>query len=59
MEFTLKDRYVLAAYMLFRQHEESLDNIQCQLFGELQRSIFQGLTLEEVEHIDELYTEEA
>ncbi|AFG37557.1 hypothetical protein Spiaf_1498 [Spirochaeta africana DSM 8902] len=57
MDFLLKDRYVLAAYMLFRQHEEELDPIQCQLYSELQRSIFRGMTLEEVEKIETIYAD--
>lgn len=57
MEFLLQDRYLLSVYVFFCQHEDELDSTQSRLFGELQREIFQGLTLEEVEQIEKIYSQ--
>ncbi|THB62988.1 MAG: hypothetical protein D6B26_06500 [Spirochaetaceae bacterium] len=58
MELILKDRYLLAAYIFFRNNEEILDEVQLELFGIMQKQIFQTMTLEEVEKIDEIYSDQ-
>ncbi len=55
MKYELHDRYLLAVYMLLREHEETLDDLQLQVFMRLQRQVLQDMTLEEAGKIEELY----
>lgn len=57
MHFELTDRYLLAVYVFLRQHEDNLDAVQARVLQDLQKEVFQGMTLEEVEQIEAIYSE--
>ncbi|GAB6090863.1 hypothetical protein [Spirochaeta dissipatitropha] len=55
VSYQLNDRYLLAVYVFLQQNEDLLDDTQQALYLDLQRVLFQELTLEEVENIESVY----
>ena len=54
-EFSLKDREILAVYLMLKDSEGELDEILLKLLDRLSRQLYRNLTIDEFENIRELY----
>ena len=54
-EFSLKDREILAVYLMLKDGEGKLDETLLKLLDRLSRQLYQDLTIDEFERIRELY----
>jgi hypothetical protein len=54
-EFPLKEREILAVYIILKDRETNLDDTQLQLLDRLERVLYRELTIDELENIRELY----
>ena len=51
----LKGKQIIALYLLLQKHEEELDGTLKPLFHTLQRNLFEELSIEEIESLEDLY----
>ena len=54
-EFSLKDREILAVYLMLKDSEGELDETLLKLLDRLSRQLYRNLTIDEFENIRELY----
>ena len=56
-EFPLKGREILGVYLLLKDREAQLDETLLQLLDRLERTLYQELTIDELENIRKSYYE--
>lgn len=57
LEFNLRGKELIGLYLLLSEYEDSLDPLLQRLRERLEDRLYQGLSIEEMERIDTLYTE--
>ena len=54
-DFPLKDREIVAVYLMLKDRETELDTVALQLMDRLEKTLFSELTIDEFEKIRESY----
>lgn len=58
LEFNLRGKELIGLYLLLSEREESLDPLLQRLRERLEDRLYQGLSIEEMERIESIYTDQ-
>jgi hypothetical protein len=58
LEFNLRGKELIGLYLLLSEYEDSLDPLLQRLRERLEDRLYQALSIEEMERIDTLYTDQ-
>lgn len=51
----VEKKEIIALYLLMQRHEEELDSVLQNIYMKLQQNLFNSLSIEEIESLEELY----
>ena len=56
--FGLSGKELIGVYLLLRRHEKDFDKVFRQLFLRIESCLYDHLSIEELEHIEEIYAQD-
>ena len=56
--FGLSGKELIGVYLLLRRHEKDFDMVFSQLFLRIESCLYDHLSIEELEHIEEIYAQD-